>query len=461
MFFQNQVPDLQINHTKCPINLEMASENVVKINIEESPTHMIESLTSSIDHKLNTLSADPLYLYTACIYRVSEKPRKANEAAYTPQLVSIGPLHHGRGQLQGMEAYKLRCLQNFLIRFGVGLNNLVTFAAHEESFVRGCYEDTINLNPKQFSEMILLDGIFIVELFLKNHFLQLRERSDSIFENHWMSNDLLHDMLLLENQLPISVTKGLMNFVDHSFLNELTFYDLAHKFFKDVGNTEKLPLTEHCYHARHFVEFLLYLHSPAHPREQPSSPATKFEYTRSATELQEAGVKFRSGKGKCLFEVLFNKGELTIPRLIVNDSTETFFRNLIAFEQCGYYSKDITSYVILMDSLINTPNDVVLLVNRGIIKNELGDSELVADLFNNLYKEVVTETSDFYFAKLCGDLNDYSKDSFHEWKANCFKWRVMLKRDYFSNPWSFISVLAASILLILTVIQTVCSILQV
>ncbi|KAK6161659.1 hypothetical protein DH2020_005040 [Rehmannia glutinosa] len=372
--FYNLSEHLLIEQTElCSINWEMASENVVNINIEESTTQMIVNLTSSIDHKLNILSADPLYSYTACIYRVSEKPRKANEAAYTPRLVSIGPLHHERRQLQGMEAYKLRCLQNFLIRFGVGLNNLVMFAAHEESYVRGCYEDTINLNPEQFSEMILLDGIFIVEAFCR---------------------------------------------------------------------------------------VLLYLHSPALPREQPSSPAKKFEYTRSATELQEAGVKFRTGKGKCLFEVMFNKGELTVPRLIVNDSTETFFRNLIAFEQCGYYSKDITSYVILMDSLINTPNDVVLLVKRGIIKNELGESEQVADLFNNLYKEVMTETKDFYFAKLCGDLNDYSRDSFHEWKANCFKWRVMLRSDYFSNPWSFISVFAASILLLLTVTQTVCSIIQ-
>lgn len=440
---------------------EMASENVVKINIEESPDQITESLTSSIDHKLNTLSSDPSYSYTSCIYRVSEKPRKANEAAYIPRLVSIGPLHRERGQLQGMEAYKLRCLHNFLIRFGVCLNNLVKFAAQEESSVRGCYEDTIKFGPKQFSEIILLDGIFIVELFLKNHFLQLRERSDIIFENRWMSSDLLHDMLLLENQLPISITKGLLNFVDRSFLNEVTFYDLAQEFFKDVGNTEKLPLTEHCDQARHFVEFLLYLHSPAHRGEQPKSPATKFEYTRSASELQEAGVKFRSGKGNCLFEFLFEKGELTIPRLIVNDSTETFFRNLIALEQCGYYSKDITSYVILMDSFINTPNDVDLLVKRGIIKNELGESQLVADLFNNLFKEVVTETNDFYFAKLCEDLNAYSRDPFHKFKASCFKWRVMLRRDYFSNPWTFISVLAASVLLILTVVQTVCSILQV
>lgn len=430
----------------------MKSEtSVVKINIE-----------ASIDKKLNNLSSN---LYAACIYKVVQKLRKANEAAYSPRLVSIGPLHHGLPQLQGMEAFKLRFLNNFLCRFGIGLNTLVEFAARKESFVRGCYEGTVNLSKEQLTEMILLDGIFIVELFLENQFLQLRDRNEIVFRNHWMHIDLLHDLLLLENQLPISIMKKLLAFVDFSFLNEginLTIYDLAHNFFKDVGNTQKIPLYK--YKARHFVEFLLILHAPVHRRE-PTSAGTKSDHTRSATELHQAGVKFNKTGGNCFFDVDFSEGGvLSIPELIVNDTTETFFRNLIAFEQCGYcgyYSEEITSYVILMDSFIDTRHDVDLLVKSGIIMNKLGDAQKVADLFNNLHKEVVTEANIFYFDELCGKLNDYSKDQLHEWKASCFRWRVMLRRDYFSNPWSFISVLAATVLLILTVIQTICSILQV
>ncbi|PIN22665.1 hypothetical protein CDL12_04610 [Handroanthus impetiginosus] len=317
-------------------------------------TERVPIAASSIHHRLNALSKDTEY--TPCIYRVPEKPRKANEATYTPKLGSIGPLHRERGQLQGMELYKLRCLRNFLNRSRVGLDRLVMFVANWETYLR--------------------------------------------------------------NQIPIIVTEGLLDFVDHSF----TFHDLAYKFFKDVGNTEKLPLTEYCGGARHFVEFLLILHSPAHRKEPPSFPAIKFEYTRSATELQQAGVKFRRAKGSCLFDVVFTKGELALPCLIVNDSTETFFQNLIVFEQCGYYSKDIT----------------------------ICESKVVAELFNNLYREVVTETDNFYFAKLCEDLNAYSTDPFHEFKS---KW--------FSNPWSLFSLFAAIVLLILTVIQTVCSILPV
>lgn len=113
-----------------------------------------------------------------------------------------------------------------------------------------------------------------------------------------------------------------------------------------------------------------------------------------------------------------------------------------------------------MDSLINTSEDVDLLVKSGIIKNFLSDNQLVADLFNNLYKETVTDSHEFYFAGLCELLNEYSRDYWHQWKAALFKWKRILRRDYFSNPWSAISVIAAAILLALTAIQTACSIIQ-
>jgi len=37
-----------------------------------------------------------------CIYRVPMRFRVLNEKAYTPQVVSIGPLHHGREELKAM-----------------------------------------------------------------------------------------------------------------------------------------------------------------------------------------------------------------------------------------------------------------------------------------------------------------------------------------------------------------------
>ncbi|PRQ26778.1 hypothetical protein RchiOBHm_Chr6g0298311 [Rosa chinensis] len=57
-------------------------------------------LLSSIRKNLNSLS--PLSS-ECCIYRVPERLRHASEDAYTPKVVSIGPLHHGKKGLNGIE----------------------------------------------------------------------------------------------------------------------------------------------------------------------------------------------------------------------------------------------------------------------------------------------------------------------------------------------------------------------
>ncbi|KAF8378981.1 hypothetical protein HHK36_028407 [Tetracentron sinense] len=65
---------------------------------------------------------------------------------------------------------------------------------------------------------------------------------------------------------------------------------------------------------------------------------------------------------------------------------------------------DILSYTRFMDILINTPNDVGLLIQYGIIDNGLGDNE-DAHLFNNICKEVTYGA--FCFSGLCKDLDAY------------------------------------------------------
>jgi hypothetical protein len=59
-----------------------------------------------------------------------------------------------------------------------------------------------------------------------------------------------------------------------------------------------------------------------------------------------------------------------------------------------------------------------------------------------------------YFSGVVEDLNKYYSKRVHKWKA-------ALKQKYFRNPWTIISVVAAAVIVILTIIQTVCSIIQV
>ena len=175
--------------------------------------------------------------------------------------------------------------------------------------------------------------------------------------------------------------------------------------------------------------------------------------TRSLTELREAGVKFKVASTKDLLDIQFTAGVLEIPCIKVTEDTEAFFRNIIAFEQCHCELRYIGDYIVIMDSLINTPHDVELLVNCGIMKIMLADNIEAAMLFNNLAKEILYDSDEFPYSLLCEELNAYCKVRWHKWKAT-------LKHNYFNTPWAAISVIAAVILLLLTFIQAVCSIIQ-
>ncbi|KAE9466847.1 hypothetical protein C3L33_01264, partial [Rhododendron williamsianum] len=110
-------------------------------------------------------------------------------------------------------------------------------------------------------------------------------------------------------------------------------------------------------------------------------------------------------------------------------------------------TNDITSYVIFMDNLINSPADVAYLHYHGIIEHWLGSDAEVADLFNRLCEEVVFDINDSYLSRLSEEVNRYYD---HRWNA----WRASLKHNYFNNPWAIISLVAAVVLLLLTFAQS-------
>ncbi|KAK9101947.1 hypothetical protein Sjap_019201 [Stephania japonica] len=174
----------------------------------------------------------------------------------------------------------------------------------------------------------------------------------------------------------------------------------------------------------------------------------------TATQLQEAGVKIRAApKGTTtLLNVKFENGILEIPELIVNSRMKLRFQNVIAFERCYYSSSYCLNYLRLLDHLIDTPSDVLLLKDKGIIINLFGDDEEVADMFNNIGSTVIS-TVDSQYTDLYEELNQYYANPWRKWKA-------MLKRDYFNSPWSSIAFAAAAMILIWTLIQTICTVMQ-
>ncbi|GLU10850.1 hypothetical protein SLE2022_276310 [Rubroshorea leprosula] len=165
----------------------------------------------------------------------------------------------------------------------------------------------------------------------------------------------------------------------------------------------------------------------------------------SASRLKEAGMKFKRGRSLRL-NIKFQKGVLEIPSLLIHDSTETIFRNIIAFEQC--YSgcpPIVTSYAKLMDNLIDTVEDIDILRKNGIICNSLNPED-ATKFFNSLYNS--TYISRNHYADIYKDVNCYCQ----RWWP---RWRAFYIHNYLGKPWAIFSQIFALLILGLTILQVI------
>ena len=170
------------------------------------------------------LVMEPAIWPRCCIYSVPKNLRKVNKEAYTPRIVSIGPFHHNKNNLSGMEMHKLRYLKDFLYRTGKSQEDLLMIIQDNEVEIRRCYSEECRLSRTDFVKMVLLDAIFIIELFLRFH----GRENDYISSQPWLGNAIRHDLILLENQLPFFVIEKLFVFACR---HELTFLGLSLVYF--------------------------------------------------------------------------------------------------------------------------------------------------------------------------------------------------------------------------------------
>ncbi|XP_059669447.1 UPF0481 protein At3g47200-like [Cornus florida] len=374
------------------------------------------------------------------IHRVPDVFHKMNELAYSPSVVAIGPLHGGKKvqkHLQAMEVEKLSYMHHLFERtenFEKTRHDCVAAMLKLESNARRCYADDVRLDFTLDED----DNPVDANCCTPEKFRSYLKEIDPIAANNFKFAAVEQDLLLLENQLP--------------------FFVLDKLFGLTVGRSP-----EYCSHGPS-----CYLPTGSHQEEKTEETADSDEeekmelvlknFKYSATELDLGGTKFVQGNKENIFDVKFTThhsyfpfrrgGEFEIPPFTVNDWTELILRNLIAFEQsCPLMVKSyFTSHAFLMDRLINTAEDVKLLEKEEIICNKMGCREEVASLFNKLCKNIAIDS--LYSTNHCLEVINFHK---HRWP----KFQVKLKRDYFSNPWTIISVAAAFVLFGLTLMQTI------
>ncbi|KAJ4832194.1 hypothetical protein Tsubulata_009019 [Turnera subulata] len=390
------------------------------------------------------------------IFRFPPNLGGKNQNVYQPELVSLGPYHRGKDHLLEFEDHKWSFLEKFLSRrVTATLDDYLVELKYQEEAARDCYSEIVEMSSSDFIEMMLLDGCFILELTRHlNHCEDDFDEGDPIFSRPWLIPVLIRDLLKLENQLPYFVLHSLFTMsrlgtdegskMNHLPILALKVFDLAFprpseilnyyaqwegKHLLDLFHTSLIPSN----HVIYFSDLEQY-----HPSEQS---------IQCVTQLRPAGIRFKSSKADSFLDIKFQNSVLEIPSITVNDFTSTILINCIALEQCEQHrSKYFTAYVSFMSCLINQPRDAAFLCSDGIITRFSQDDKYVADLFNNLGKNVEFNIRDCYLSKLFKEVESYYSSY----------WATM-RRTYFSSPWSFISVFSAFILLVLITDSDVCS----
>lgn len=410
---------------------------------------------------------------TPTIFIVPDKLRRLKDDAYNPQIVSIGPYHSRNRNLQDMEAHKVHYVLHLLHRTGDPVRTLHDCgnAIHElENRVRACYAKDINPfleTGKDLLEILLVDGCFIIELFYRQVIEQDTSLNDPIANNPWMLSSLRHDLVLLENQIPFFVIQQLYDNIkkqpqpsprfniprDHSLTS------LALSFFYPEMDVKQEMIPPDPYH------LLELLHKFCLPKSDQSRSGSETQgFDRCASDLIKAGIQFKMNNSLHLLDIKFNSnnGVIEIPPLSID--AESLLRNLIALEQCDFSHSPsktchVTSYALMMRSLIRSSVDAKLLQKKGIITSDLERSGNVLGLIQGICKNVVF-SKNFYFDELCKDVNEYRGSRCHWqrqkaiWTFRYHRYFAELKRDYFSSPWKVIAFLAGLVLLILTGLQT-------
>ncbi|OIT38437.1 upf0481 protein, partial [Nicotiana attenuata] len=121
------------------------------------------------------------------IFKVNVGLRESNPDAYTPKMISIGPYHNKKPQLGSMEKYKLLYLQRFLKRkTEIDVKSCISEIEKLKDEALKCYDDNLDSDiVVKFSQMLLLDGCFIVE-FIRERCGRKPREEDEIINREWM-----------------------------------------------------------------------------------------------------------------------------------------------------------------------------------------------------------------------------------------------------------------------------------
>ncbi|XP_059650568.1 UPF0481 protein At3g47200-like [Cornus florida] len=411
--------------------------------LSNSITIMMDDSREKTDDLNQFWWSEPWYPVMHRVQDVFRRQNKESEDVYSPITVSIGPLHRGKKHLLATEAVKVSYMHLLFERTRASQETQRNCAADmsiREDDIRKCFREVQLDDNVSLAEIMLIDGCFLIELLYRNYV----KEPDPILWNPFKCYAVHRDLLLLENQIPFFVLEELFCLTVEcipkykhkgsiptltecilSFFEGMMGPENAKRECKGMMDSENAKAE--CKYERppHHILHLLHMHYSPYVNEDNwnawgprNNEVAEFKF--SATQLDIVGVNLKEVvNSQNRFDLKFSVGprfwllqrsQLEIPPFYIDESTEPFLRNLIAFEQCSPCLPNIfTSHASLMCILIHTKDDVELLEEAGIIRNSLGSREAVLHIFKDMRKNAVPRN--FFYNQLWTELKEFCTPS--------------------------------------------------
>ncbi|KAL2230394.1 UNVERIFIED_CONTAM: hypothetical protein Sindi_1633800 [Sesamum indicum] len=381
------------------------------------------------------------------MHRVPPQMRLNNRTSnfYDPVIVSYGPYHHGKDQRQA-EDLKRQALDLLFSETGKNKAFFMAYILRRIDRIRDCYVGVSGdvYDDTELAEMMLADACLI--LYIND----AMDGNDVFFDMGYRSLGfagmrlVVRDLYLLENQIPYWIIQFLDSFRRGRCPSVLTsplpepvhLLAIRHlTLFKRRQNHEvRQPKPE-------FIQLISWLRWISRNQKESTTGHNLENFScprRSVMDLKAKGIRFESSSDLLTdikFESYCFHGKLQLPSRHIADHFTYFNSNMIAFGMSlGAYTEfAVASYVNFMKSLIESPDDVKELQEKGIFRTTFSNEEVV-----QMFKEMDTYGLD-------------KRDAFLEVKMRIEKhcsnkaktWMAKLLHTYFRSPWTVLALFAA------------------
>ncbi|KAJ1437406.1 hypothetical protein SESBI_03736 [Sesbania bispinosa] len=352
---------------------------------------------------------------------VPDELRKWNEDAYIPKMVSIGPRYKGRWELLPMEEIKWRCMDYILNRTENAeecSQKCMEAILELDAAIRASYVNKIRLSRYDLATVMVYDGCFLLEILISgskelDSKLPCSLDSPSPAVEMRTRKEVLNDLALLENQIPLFILTKLFEELFPSFefdpnwsctsIQDMALSLLGFHLEPDYSGVNL--------QGAHFLELASSHIQRQRKKDQRGQHESTVDITtehverlnRCATRLLAAGITIKPKShehehGSSEFDIELTRNRngvlvLEIPPLHITQTSEAKWRNFIAWE-LKRSSKErpcstFTSSALLFHDLICCASDVQLLKDRGVIEDHLKKSNRdLVNFFHSLTKGV-------------------------------------------------------------------------